>query len=220
MATEIWRDIEGYDGKYQVSNLGRVKSFKRKTPHILKPNVVRCGYLVVALYCDKKIYYTSVHRLVAETFISNPFNKPQVNHINGDKSDNRVDNLEWCTAAENIHHAYALGLRSERNPRAKLTDEQVAFVRENPDGLNGVKLAVKFGVGKTTISAIQRGEVYKNASGRIRTEKLPSSQRVPNEVRAEIRSLYVKGSQEFGAVALAKKYGVGHKTIWRIVHET
>ena len=215
--TEIWRDIKGYEG-YQVSNCGRVRS-SYKGGRILKPNIVRCGYSVVALYRDKKQHYTTVHRLVALAFIPNPDNKPQVNHIDGDKTNNHVNNLEWVTAAENIHHADALGLRGRRSPRAKLTDEQVRFIRDNPDNLTQEQLAQMFNVGETVIGDAQRGKTYKNAGGRIRTKKPPNPQRVPDNIREQIRAEYQFGVPGHGGEILAKKYGIGRRTVWRIVHE-
>ena len=102
---EIWKDIEGYEKIYQVSNLGRVKSLSREIKHryknfiskekILK-NGFRNGYKFVCLSKNNKIKYFSIHRLVAETFIKNLNNNPQVNHITEIKTDNRVENLEWC----------------------------------------------------------------------------------------------------------------------------
>ncbi|QVU02042.1 HNH endonuclease family protein [Enterococcus phage vB_EfaS_785CS] len=107
---EIWKDIEGYEGDYQVSNLGRVKSFKYKSERILKPCVDKDGYRDVRLCKHNKPKHFKIHRLVAEAFIPNPENKPQVNHIDEDKVNNMVSNLEWVTPKENNNH----GTRTER----------------------------------------------------------------------------------------------------------
>lgn len=116
---EIWKDIKGYEGQYQVSNLGRVKSLDRYVPcnrgvtllksQIMKP-MERKGYLRVSLSKDNKDTAFSIHRLVADAFVDNPDNKPQVNHIDGNKQNNIASNLEWCTNGENQLHAYKTGL--------------------------------------------------------------------------------------------------------------
>lgn len=114
---EIWKDIAGYEGLYQVSNLGRVKSLERDTkrarPQHIQERILkqRNGeYLMVYLADAGKYEARLVHRLVAQAFISNPDNKPIVNHIDGNKYNNRADNLEWCTHKENVIHAFVTGL--------------------------------------------------------------------------------------------------------------
>jgi hypothetical protein len=114
---EIWKDIPGYEGLYQVSNLGRVKSVDRCILDTTgrkqtKPSKMiaqrkrnhRYKYVSVNLYKDNKIKAHVVHRLVAQAFIPNPENKPQVNHIDENPENNRADNLEWVTAYENMHY--------------------------------------------------------------------------------------------------------------------
>ncbi len=114
--TELWRDIPGYEGRYQVSNLGRVKSLARvverrsNTPfqlpeRLLRPRLSHKGYLLAALCKESTQKNISVHRLVAEAFIPNPADLPEVNHIDGNKTNNRVTNLEWVTTKENTKHS-------------------------------------------------------------------------------------------------------------------
>ena len=122
---EVWKDVEGYEGLYQVSDLGRVKSLDRWRYNAIlkgerqlirgtvrKAHPDRRGYLKVTLYKDGKRTTFPVHRLVAEAFIPNPENKPQINHKDGCKVNNSVDNLEFCTRAENMAHAFGTGLNS------------------------------------------------------------------------------------------------------------
>lgn len=111
---EKWRAIEGYEGLYQVSNHGNVRSLNyRQTGKVknLLPQKDKKGYLTVGLCRYGGMKWGKIHRLVASAFIPNPENKPQVNHINGDKADNRVENLEWVTDSENLTHAYKTGLK-------------------------------------------------------------------------------------------------------------
>lgn len=127
---EIWKDIESYEGMYQVSSLGRVKSLSRRcSTHwgtrlvpekLLCPNVKEAGYLCLDLHKDGKSKEFSIHRLVAQAFIPNPNNLPEVNHKDGDKQNNCVDNLEWCTNLDNVRHAIQNGLIS----RAQLSHFQ------------------------------------------------------------------------------------------------
>ena len=110
---EIWKDIEGYEDKYQISNLGNVMSLNyrnTKIPHLLQLALGHDGYYFVTLCKGNITKQYKVHRLVAEAFIPNPENKSQVNHKNEIKTNNSVANLEWATASENINH----GTRNQR----------------------------------------------------------------------------------------------------------
>ena len=122
---EIWKDIPQYEGLYMVSNLGRVKSLPKlrcKSEKILKNKITKDGYYETSLSKNGKAKYIRTHRLVAIAFIENVFNKDQVNHIDGNKLNNCVDNLEWCTLQENKEHAIRTGLQDfigNKNPKAK-----------------------------------------------------------------------------------------------------
>lgn len=125
--SEEWRDIDGYEGIYRISNRGRVKSLERIVPwgngirHIkerfLKPDKKKSGYLFFHLHTKEGTEKCEhVHRLVAKAFILNPLRKKDVNHIDGNKSNNCVDNLEWVTRSENQLHAYNILKRTREHP--------------------------------------------------------------------------------------------------------
>ena len=207
---EQWKPIEGYEG-YQISNFGRVKSFKRhQRGEILKPSLGKIGYLYINLRKNNETKHFYIHRLVAQAFVPNSFNKPCINHLNGIKTDNRIENLEWVTYGQNLTHAYDKGLR-----KSKLTSEQVIYIRENHNGLKQNELAELFHVDISLIAAIQTGKAHKNKAGKIRKS---SYKRLSDEIRVKIRAEYIRGSRDFGQTALAKKYGVDQSAISRIVN--
>lgn len=217
---ELWKAVPNWQG-YQVSNFGRVKSFRNDKPQILKPKV-SLDYLQVELFKDGKGKKFQVHRLVAQAFIPNPLNKPQVNHLDGVKFNNHVSNLDWTTAKENTRHAVDTGLVKQGEDRhdTKLTNQQVQYIRDNPLGLNTYELADLFGVNRRTISDIQRGYKYKTVGGVIREKLKGGLPRVPDNIRNQIRAEYVYGSHEFGSRALARKYGISQTTVLEIVRQT
>ncbi len=111
---EIWKDVNGYEGLYQVSNYGRIKSIKYtnhkgKKPIILKQSKSNSGYYHVQIYKNRISSTRTVHSLVAKAFIPNPLCKSEINHIDGDKANNTVSNLEWVTRSENIRHSFNIG---------------------------------------------------------------------------------------------------------------
>lgn len=107
---EVWKPIKGFEGIYEVSSNGNVRNAKGRH---LKPFMIRQGYLMVELFNHYERTHARVNRLVAEAFIPNPNNKSEVNHRNGDKTDNSVLNLEWATKSENMIHAYRSGLQTK-----------------------------------------------------------------------------------------------------------
>lgn len=127
---EIWKSVVGFEGFYEVSNFGRVKSLDRvdKRGRFQKGKIKTqinngSGYMVVSLKKDGKQKMRSVHRLVADSFIPNPLHKPCVNHLDGDKSNNKVVNLVWCTYVENMKHAVETGLYKNVHGRKVLCVE-------------------------------------------------------------------------------------------------
>lgn len=142
---EIWKDIVGYEGIYQVSNLGKVKrigaygnqtSKKWKSNKLLKPASKNNGYMFVGLSKDGSVKSKHIHRLVAEAFIPNPQNKSTVNHKDGDRSNNIVENLEWATYSENnVHSIDVLGRDSKNRSDSKPVlqfDKVGNFIKEYP----------------------------------------------------------------------------------------
>lgn len=158
--------VKGYEGRYTVTDTGEIFSLRSGKP--LKQIMSGRGYVYAHLYKDGHGKLLRVHRLVADTFIPNPRNYEQVNHRNGVKTDNRVENLEWCSRLDNMAHALRNGLFSpsgENNPSAKLTAEQVVAIRA--EYVRGSKtsgtcaLAKKYGVSDVMIGKIVRYENWK-----------------------------------------------------------
>lgn len=167
MTEEIWKDIAGYEGLYKVSNLGRVKSLNYLRKGIEKeriPNKNNSGYLIVGLHKDGKIKTFLIHRLVAEAFIENVNDLPQVNHIDENKLNNSVENLEWCSAKYNSNygeHNYNLrNTMSSKVPNILQYTLDGKFLNEYVSGRDAER--------KTGIS---HGGILKCCQGKYRTWK-------------------------------------------------
>ena len=169
---EIWKDVPGYENFYQVSSIGRIKSLPRrgrKQSRILKPTYDRKGYLGVDLFKDKERKRCRVHRLVALSFIPNPENKPEVNHIDGIKTNNVIENLEWNTTSENLNHRDENDLvnnKGEDNYRAILNEKQVLEIKHTLSKESGYgllkRLAKQYRVHPNTISDIKKNRTWKH----------------------------------------------------------
>ena len=164
---EDWRDIKNYEGHYQVSRSGQVRSLKRGV-QIMRPAVSRTGYWQVNLYRDGKVKHFYVHRLVAEAFIGHIAEGMEVNHKDGDKSNNDVSNLEIVTAKQNILHAFRLGLippmHGEMGPRSKLKEAQVREIRLLKGKTRVGEVADRFGVSVRTIYFIWEGKTWRHVA--------------------------------------------------------
>ena len=176
MEKEIWKDIEGYVGLYQVSNLGRVRSldrtivYKEGKKHFYKGQILKqCrnkkGYLRVPLSTNDMRKTVIVHRLVATAFIPNPLSLPQVNHKDGNKANNSALNLEWVTGSENTQHAVKFGLikKGGGSHSAKLSNQEVSEIRQlySTGDYSQSDLAKKYKVVERTIFRIIHNKTYK-----------------------------------------------------------
>lgn len=173
---EIWKGISNYQGLYEVSSLGNIRSLDRtswsskrnclvnRKGNNLKKVISKRGYLQVSL-CNKGIIKNCrINRLVASAFIPNPENKPYVNHIDADKTNNCFYNLEWCTAKENTYHAFSNGLmnpeKGEEHYNSRLTNADIIEIRSM--NLSNTKISKIYNVSSTVISKIKRGLSWKH----------------------------------------------------------
>ena len=165
-----WRDVPGWEGLYQVSDEGQVRTVGGRSgatdKRIQNLKTRGCGYVYANLSKNGKLSQVGVHRLVAKAFIPNPEHKKQVNHINGNKTDNRVQNLEWATQEENCAHSHRTGLHDEDTKRRSIpliginleTGEEVEFVSAR-------EAARQLGISQGTISAIAKHHLKGTRTG-------------------------------------------------------
>lgn len=174
--SEEWKNIVGYDGMYQVSNMGRVKSMKRyltfgKTFRIVTEKIRKImlysnGYCFVQFSDIHKVKLAiMIHRLVATHFIDNPEKKPQVNHKKGIKTDNRFHQLEWNTKAENIQHAATnLGVYGENWHASKINIHKAREIRSKYPKMTLKQLSKEYGISFANIGKVVRGETWKESN--------------------------------------------------------
>ena len=174
---EIWKPIKGFEKRYHISNLGRLKALKREKglvgvnhryciERILTGLKVKGRYVNIQLWKKGKFTAKNIHRLVLETFKPTNIPKLETNHIDGDKYNNRLDNLEWVTSKENKAHAFKTGLcnhrRGEGLYNSKLTEKAVKWIRENHKQYTYSELTKKFSVGKSCICGIVHRKAWKH----------------------------------------------------------
>jgi hypothetical protein len=174
MEQEVWKPVVGYEGLYEVSSLGNVSSVcrvievnhsqRQKTiPYKILSPYTNHGYKMIDLHIKNKKKY-KVHRLVAAAFIPNPENKPFVNHINSIRTDNRVENLEWCTQKENMQHGVMYGniLSGEGGTNAKLKNEQVLEIFKRAQaGESHKNISKDYGIDRRTVCNISKKNTWK-----------------------------------------------------------
>lgn len=165
-SNEVWKNIKENEGRCQISNKGRIKYFLSNYPNkITKGSNHNRGYKIGWVIKNGKKTNRGIHCLVAEAFISNPLNLREVNHKNGNKKDNRVENLEWCTHAQNMKHAGRTKLlkpqKGEKNGMSKLTKKNVEEIRKLKRKHTQEKIGNMFGVSQAMISDIHNGKNWK-----------------------------------------------------------
>ena len=170
---EIWKDIEGYEGLYQVSNFGNIRSLETIAPSgkfvkqiIRKQSKDKDGYCIIGLNKNKSQKTYKVHRLVAKSFIDNPNNLPEINHKDEDKTNNKVSNLEWCNSKYNLTYGARKGMFiGEKNNNCKLSKKDVEEIRKQykkrSREFNSIALGKKYGVSHTQIISIINGKSWK-----------------------------------------------------------
>jgi hypothetical protein len=164
MEEEVWKPVKEFEEYYLISSLGNVQTIK--TGKLRKIQINEDGYLCLLFCVNHKRNIKYIHILKAEAWIPNPLNLPEVNHIDGNKQNCDISNLEWCTRKHNVIHAYKTGLMNpvhgEKSGQSKLTNIQVIEIRNLKGKIRGNKVAIMYGVDKSTIYDIFHNRIWKH----------------------------------------------------------
>lgn len=210
---EIWKIITTHPN-YEISTFGNVR--RSDTKELKALSVATGGYLKVTLYPNPKTFM--VHRLVAIEFINNEDSKPQVNHIDSNRQNNHISNLEWVTCKENMQHCVANNRtpnhKGVNNPTARFSEEEIVYIRTSTK--QTLELANEFGVNPTSISAIRTGAKYKTSGGPIQKgQRVYSGANHPSSKLTEIQRTFIRNSTHTTKY-LAELFNVHQYTIIKI----
>ena len=218
MFEELWKPISGYEGIYEVSSLGRVRSLDRVVVDyrgieksvggkILKPGVTNKGYYIVSLNSVDKRHTLTVHRLVANAFVPNLDNKPQVNHINGIKTDNRICNLEWLTNEENMKHAINNGLANKGGRKKGSQNKKITICSKKSN--NVVPMSIEE---RRELDKIRKRESRQSIP---REQYLKEQEEIRQKKVDELKKI-ILDNPSLNKKQLAEKMGVSRKTVYRL----
>ena len=225
---EVWKDVDGFEGHYQVSSFGRVKSLARYRPsarggfafikeRIMKLKTTKYGYKTVHLRRDDISIHPSVHRLVASAFISNPESKPTVNHIDANKENNNASNLEWSSHSEQMNHAVKNELLEVRgSPKYSKEFKKQIYDYYVDNNISIQKLSVLFGVSNRTAGRI----VNEGVKPRTTTRVLKTGTVIIEDIltKEQVEEIKVLRQQGWTFKQLGEKFNRGLSQMHRIVN--
>jgi len=220
MIQEEWRTIEGYPD-YQVSNHGRIKSFKLcKEGKLMKMYLNRGYESCILTNKEGKGKYVSVHRLIAIAFIPNPNGYPEINHKNGTRYDNRIENIEWCNRSQNAQHAYDIlghkAPRGEHNGAAKLTEEQVKeiYLLAWEGVLSQEEIAEMYDISQTVVANIKNGKWWSHVTNHEYIKSLHGSTKITAEQAKKIH--YLAWNTNLSNKEIGRMYNISWFTVRNI----
>ncbi len=212
----MWKTVKGFD-YYLINNIGQVKSLHR-SGRLLKPKKDKDGYHEYCLRAEGKSYYRRAHRLVAEAFIENTGNYPVINHKNGIKDDNRVDNLEWCTVAENTIHGYSMNLNKRTlSSLSKKESLEIKELYEEGNSYTYIRDYLRLDTSTDAIGEVLSGKRLSSLTGiteDIRKDYKPTVKLSDNDTIELLRDYYLHNNSQ---QRLTEKYSLSAAQVHRIV---